>query len=126
MRPGSSADARRRTGVVVALILGASFPAAAIHGAGAKLDPSGAYAIRWWTIEDGLDSMPLMGVAVAGDDAVWCVSRSTIMRFDGRRFVALPEPVTAALRGPTPRAARARRPTICLPIARLPQLEHSY
>ena len=98
MRPGSSADARRRTGVVVGLILGASFPAAAIHGAGAKIDPSGAYAIRWWTIEDGLDSMPLVGVAVAGDDAVWCVSRSTIVRFDGRRFDALPEPVTAALR----------------------------
>ena len=65
MRPGSSADARRRTGVVVGLILGASFPAAAIHGAGAKIDPSGAYAIRWWTIEDGqVPDWPVPGTVI--------------------------------------------------------------
>jgi hypothetical protein len=84
--------------VVLAVLL-AVLPAATAHAAGAKLDPSGAYAIRWWTVEDGLAAMPLVSVATAADDAVWCATRSQVMRFDGRRFTALPESVAAMLRG---------------------------
>ena len=86
----------RRRALRVAVAFAALFPSAA-QAAGAKLDPSGGYAIRWWTVEDGVASMPLVGLAVAADDAVWCVSRSHLMRFDGRRFHVLPEAVTAEL-----------------------------
>ena len=95
-----SLDAVRWTRVpalVAAGLLAAALPASRACAAGAKLDPSGAYAIRWWTVEDGVASMPLVGVAVAADDAVWCASRSHLMRFDGRRFETLSEPVTAEL-----------------------------
>jgi signal transduction histidine kinase len=91
--------ARPRRGPRLAAVLGAllaGLPAAAL-AAGAKLDASGGYAIRWWTVEDGLAATPLVGVAVAADDAVWCASRSQVMRFDGRQFAPLPEPVAAML-----------------------------
>lgn len=65
----------------------------------AKIDRTGNFAIRWWTVEDGLAAMPLVGVAVAADDAVWCATRSHVMRFDGRRFATLPDSVGSGLRG---------------------------
>ena len=89
---------RRDPAVVAAVILAAALPASTACAAGAKLDPAGAYAIRWWTVEDGMATMPLVGVAVAADDAVWCASRSHLMRFDGRRFETLSEAVSAELR----------------------------
>jgi signal transduction histidine kinase len=88
---------RRVPALVAAVLLAAALPSSRACAAGAKLDPSGAYAIRWWTVEDGVASMPLVGVAVAADDAVWCASRSHLMRFEGRRFETLSEPVTAEL-----------------------------
>ena len=101
-RPGESAGGRLRPAPRFAALLAglvAWLTAAAALAAGAKLDASGAHAIRWWTVEDGLAATPLVGVAVAADDAVWCASRAELMRFDGRRFAALPEPVAATLRG---------------------------
>ena len=92
----SAAMRHRRRALRVAVAFAAFFPSAA-QASGAKLDPSGGYAIRWWTVEDGVASMPLVGLAVAADDAVWCVSRCHLMRFDGRRFHVLPEAVTAEL-----------------------------
>jgi signal transduction histidine kinase len=97
-RTTSCKAAERRRGAILAALLVAALPGSPAHAAGAKLDPSGGYAIRWWTVEDGLASMPLVGVAVAADDAVWCASRSDVMRFDGRRFTTLPDPVIALLR----------------------------
>jgi signal transduction histidine kinase len=101
-RPGESAGGRLRPALRLAALLAGLviwLTAAAALAAGAKLDASGAHAIRWWTVEDGLAATPLVGVAVAADDAVWCASRAELMRFDGRRFAALPEPVAATLRG---------------------------
>jgi signal transduction histidine kinase/ligand-binding sensor domain-containing protein len=89
---------RRGPAVVASVLLAAALPASRTYAAGEKLDPAGAYAIRWWTVEDGMATMPLLGVAVAADDAVWCASRSHLMRFDGRRFESLPEAVSAELR----------------------------
>jgi len=97
-RTASCKAAERRRGAILAALLVAVLPGSPAHAAGAKLDPSGGYAIRWWTVEDGLASMPLVGVAVAADDAVWCASRSDVMRFDGRRFTTLPDPIIALLR----------------------------
>ena len=93
-RPGRAAQ----LAAVVVVILITCPATATARAAGAKLDPSGAYAVRWWTVEDGLAAMPLVSVAVADDDAVWCASRTQLMRFDGRRFATLPEPVAAKLR----------------------------
>ncbi len=98
MKSANPAAGWRRLSAVLAAFLVALTHAATALAAGAKLDASGAHAIRWWTVEDGLASMPLVGVAVAADDAVWCASRSQLMRFDGRRFALLPEPVAASLR----------------------------
>jgi signal transduction histidine kinase/ligand-binding sensor domain-containing protein len=98
MRRGSRDAVRRRYAAAVAALVIASLPAAAARAAGSKLDPSGAYAIRWWTVEDGLAAMSPVGVAVAADDAVWCVSQSHLMRFDGRRFDTLPAPVCDSIR----------------------------
>jgi signal transduction histidine kinase len=93
--PGPRRAAGGALTLVTALLV--CLTAATALAAGAKLDPSGAYAARWWTVEDGLAAMPLVGVAVAADDAVWCASRGQVMRFDGRRFAPLPEPVAAML-----------------------------
>jgi signal transduction histidine kinase len=98
MRTANLDAARPRCAAALATALIALLPAAVSLAAGSQLDASGAHAIRWWTVEDGLASMPLVSTAVADDDAVWCASRSHLMRFDGRRFAALPEPVTASLR----------------------------
>jgi signal transduction histidine kinase/streptogramin lyase len=84
-----------RSGLVAVFVVWLA--AGAALAAAAKLDASGGYAIRWWTVEDGLAATPLVGVAVAADDAVWSASRSDLMRFDGRQFALLPEPVAAWL-----------------------------
>jgi len=98
MRAGSPDAARRIRAPAVAALVVASLSGSAALAAGSKLDPSGAYAIRWWTVEDGLAAMSPVGVGVAADDAVWCVSPSHLMRFDGRRFDTLPDPVAASIR----------------------------
>lgn len=85
----------RRTVLVLVAAIGLSSKTA--HAAGARLDLSGSFAIRWWTIEDGLPETPLTGVATAPDGAVWCTSRTRLTRFDGRRWTALPEPVASQL-----------------------------
>lgn len=66
------------------------------HAAGgnARLDPSGAFSVRWWTVEDGLPEVPLTSLTIARDGAVWCSSRAHLMRFDGQLFTPLPAAVT--------------------------------
>lgn len=66
--------------------------------AGSKLDPTGAFAIRWWTVEDGLPETPLTSIDVAPDGSVWCATRTSLARFDGQVFDVIPAAVTAPIR----------------------------
>lgn len=56
-----------------------------------RLDPSGSFSVRWWTVEDGLPQAPLTSLAIARDGAVWCASSATVMRFDGQIFSSMPD-----------------------------------
>ena len=68
------------------------------QAAGAKLDPTGSFAIRWWTVEDGLPETPLTSIDVAPDGSVWCATRTSLARFDGQAFDVIPAAVTAPIR----------------------------
>ncbi|NBT14367.1 MAG: hypothetical protein EBS56_12445, partial [Planctomycetia bacterium] len=46
---------------IVVLFLAMLVPQAA-SDAGSKLDSSGSFAIRWWTVEDGLPEIPLTAI----------------------------------------------------------------
>lgn len=82
---------------IFAAVLGLA-PQARVFAVGAKLDPTGAFAIRWWTVEDGLPETPLTAIDIAADGAAWCATRTRLVRFDGRAFVAIDAAVTDRLR----------------------------
>ena len=65
--------------------------------AGSKLDPTREFAIRWWTVEDGLPETPLTSLDVAPDGSVWCATRTSLSRFDGQAFDGIPAAVTAPI-----------------------------
>jgi len=51
--------------------------------AGDMLDPTGRFAIRWWTVDDGLPETPLTGLATAADGSLLVVSRTRVCRVAG-------------------------------------------
>jgi signal transduction histidine kinase len=79
--------------VFTALLAAMACPGSAAGG-NSRLDPSGSFSIRWWTVEDGLPEVPLTSLAVGRDGAVWCASRTHLMRFDGQVFAPLPAAIT--------------------------------
>jgi|GEM_PF-2995153 len=89
---------RSRRGLIVAVLLAACARSGLAAGGNARLDASGAFSVRWWTVEDGLPEAPLTSLAIARDGAVWCSSRAHLMRFDGQLFAMLPAAVTDHLR----------------------------
>ena len=95
---GTAQDAAPRLAglVAAALIIAAAGPARLTMAHG-RLDPTGRYEIRWWTVDDGLPETPLQGIAAAADGTIVCGSRSRIVRFDGIRFRPLRQDVTAKL-----------------------------
>lgn len=82
------------------LILGVVFAStsAQAFARGEKLDESGLFAVRWWTVEDGVPETPLTALDVASDGAVWCATRTRVARFNGQAFTALEPPETDRLR----------------------------
>jgi signal transduction histidine kinase/streptogramin lyase len=88
----ASACVRAALRVVVALF------AVQAWAGGAKLDETGAFAVRWWTVEDGVPETPVTAIDVASDGAVWCATRTRLARFDGQAFAALDGAETDRLR----------------------------
>jgi len=78
---------------IVVLFLAMLGPQAA-SDAGSKLDSSCSFAIRWWTVEDGLPEIPLTAIDLAPDESVWCATRTRLARFDGQVFDVLASAVT--------------------------------
>jgi signal transduction histidine kinase/ligand-binding sensor domain-containing protein len=78
------------TGIAVA-VLAASVTTSL---AASTLDRSGRFAIKWWTIDDGLPEAPVNGVAFAPDGTLYCTTPTRIVRFDGDSFAPLPKSLT--------------------------------
>ena len=102
MRKKSTRTATDTGLLIVALVVAewivAVFASLPARAAGAKLDPTGSFAIRWWTVEDGLPETPLTAVDLAPDDSVWCATRTSLARFDGQAFDVLAAAVTDPIR----------------------------
>jgi len=58
--------------------------------AGDMLDPTGRFAIRWWTVDDGLPETPLTGLALAPDGSLLVASRTRVCRVAGGIVTAWP------------------------------------
>jgi len=57
-------------------------------------DTVGAYAVRRWTLDDGLPDSLVCGVASGRDGYVWLATARYLVRFDGLSFVPIAAPVS--------------------------------